>query len=113
MSGFRNLKRLFRSLVWRIQSDAARLADLVFPAMLEAKPVVITSERFDAFGVLGNHDRLSDEMIKQRYHRIVREIHPDRLQALGASMGMIRKAESLLSELNQAYDAIARQRGLK
>ena len=103
----RSFNRGLRSVWFRLQADAARLADIV------KRPEVASREGFDAYRALGSHSRISDEVLKQRYHRIVREIHPDRLQALGASMGMIRKAEFVLAEINQAYATISRKRGLK
>lgn len=110
-SWLEQFRQILASTARRIRSDAAGFRNLLCVRASHAK----TPEDygFDAFRLLGSHSRLSDEALRQRYHRIVREIHPDRLQALGASMGMIRRAEYVLAEINHAYDAIARRRGLK
>lgn len=105
-------KNILKTSVRRVQADAASVRDLLLGNGLQHASSLTGDGGFDAYRLLGS-PRLSNEALRQRYHRIVREIHPDRLQALGASMGMIRRAEFVLAEINQAYDVIARRRGLK
>ncbi|MEL7302969.1 MAG: TerB family tellurite resistance protein, partial [Pseudomonadota bacterium] len=66
----------------------------------------------DAYTILGVDRGISDGDLKKHYRAIVREMHPDRLTATGATEARIEAAQSRLATLNAAYDQIARERGL-
>ncbi len=66
----------------------------------------------DAYTILGVDRQISDADLKKHYRSIVREMHPDRLTATGATDDRIASAQARLATLNAAYDQIARERGL-
>ena len=55
---------------------------------------------------------ISDEELKKRYRELVRENHPDRLMARGVPEEFIEIANKKIAAINQAYDEIAKERGL-
>lgn len=55
----------------------------------------------------------SDRQIRQAYLRLVRDCHPDSVQARGGSASALQAASDQLSLLNAAYTLICRERGLK
>lgn len=67
----------------------------------------------DPYEVLGLDRASSDEDIKQKYRKLVRENHPDRLIAQGLPNEIIDVANEKLAHINSAYDRIAKLRGIK
>lgn len=66
----------------------------------------------DPYVILGlSHDAPNDE-IKQTYRRLVRENHPDALIARGVPEEFVRVATDKLAKINDAYDRIAKDRGI-
>jgi len=55
---------------------------------------------------------ISDEELKKHYRKLVRENHPDRLMARGVPEEFIEIANNKIAAINQAYDEIAKERGL-
>ncbi len=66
----------------------------------------------DPYRVLGLARQAGDAEVKAAWRRLVRDHHPDRLVAQGASEARIREANGRLAAINAAYDRIARERGL-
>jgi DnaJ like chaperone protein len=64
------------------------------------------------YDVLEVDPSISDEELKQHYRKLVRENHPDRLMARGVPDLFIEIANKKIAAINQAYDEIARERGL-
>jgi len=64
------------------------------------------------YDVLEVDPSISDEELKQHYRKLVRENHPDRLMARGVPEEFIEIANKKIAAINQAYDEIARERGL-
>ncbi len=62
------------------------------------------------YKILGVDRGASPEEIKQAYHKLVREYHPDRLQAKGVPEDFIKIANEKMAEINSAYDQIKRER---
>jgi DnaJ like chaperone protein len=54
----------------------------------------------------------SDAEVKSQYRKLVRDNHPDRLMANGVPAEFIELATRKLAAINEAYDTIARERGL-
>ena len=54
----------------------------------------------------------SDAEVKSQYRKLVRDNHPDRLMANGVPAEFIELANRKLAAINEAYDTIARERGL-
>lgn len=61
--------------------------------------------------VLGCRGDADDDEIKSAYRRLVKENHPDRLQAAGATKEMIDRATRKMAEINAAYERIKKHRG--
>jgi DnaJ like chaperone protein len=55
----------------------------------------------------------TDDAIKAQYRKLVSENHPDRYIARGMPAEAIEIANRKLAAINEAYDTIARERGLK
>ena len=66
----------------------------------------------DPYIILGLTPGASDDQLKQRYRRLVRENHPDRHIAAGLPRELIALATEKLAVINNAYAQIARARGL-
>ncbi len=66
----------------------------------------------DPYTILGLPHDVSDEELKRSYRRLVREHHPDTLIAQGMPQEFIDVANEKLAAINDAYDRVARQRGL-
>jgi DnaJ like chaperone protein len=65
-----------------------------------------------AYMVLGVNLSTPDKDVKARYRKLVRENHPDAMQAAGKSKATIAQATAKLAQINAAYDQIARERKL-
>ena len=61
----------------------------------------------DPYSVLGVSASASDEEIKKAYRELARKYHPDNYQ----NNPLADLAEEKMKEINEAYDAITRQRG--
>jgi len=64
------------------------------------------------YDVLEVDPSISDAELKKRYRELVRENHPDRLMARGVPEEFIEIANNKIAAINQAYDEIAKERGL-
>ncbi|MCR5183085.1 MAG: DnaJ domain-containing protein [Opitutales bacterium] len=67
----------------------------------------------DAYQVLGVPASASDAEVKKAYRNKMREFHPDKIQGLGISEAYIEFAKQKCQEVNDAYDLIKRERGIK
>jgi DnaJ like chaperone protein len=65
--------------------------------------------RYETLGVSPSD---SDEAIKKRYQKLVADFHPDKIAAHGLPEEFTRFANSKLAEINEAYDAIRKHRGI-
>ncbi len=70
-------------------------------------------DRSDPYLVLGITPDISDQDLKKAYRRLVRENHPDMMVARGVPKELVTIANEKLAAINDAYDRICRQRGLK
>jgi DnaJ like chaperone protein len=66
----------------------------------------------DPYLILGLDRSAQADEIKRRYRELVRAYHPDRHIAAGVPEEMIEIATERLQKVNEAYDRIARERGL-
>ncbi len=69
-------------------------------------------EKSDPYLVLGVDRSISDEDLKKAYKRMVRENHPDALVGRGVPEEFVDLANDKLAAINEAYDRIAKERGL-
>ncbi len=67
----------------------------------------------DPYEILGVDANATDETIKKTYRTLIREHHPDRLIAQGMPEEMIDVANQRMAAINEAYDRIAKLRGLR
>lgn len=67
----------------------------------------------DPYRILGVARGASDDDVKATYRRLIREHHPDRLMAEGVPSEFVDVANRKLATINDAYDRVARERGLK
>jgi DnaJ like chaperone protein len=69
-------------------------------------------EESDPYLILGIDRSISDSDLKKAYRRMVRENHPDAFVGRGVPEEFIRLANDKLAAINEAYDRIAKERGL-
>ena len=65
------------------------------------------------YAVLGVDPGMSNDDIKAAYRKLVRENHPDRLIARGVPQEMVDRASTKLAAINEAYEQIREQRGIR
>ncbi|MGI9381341.1 MAG: TerB family tellurite resistance protein [Methyloligellaceae bacterium] len=73
---------------------------------------VMNTETVDPYDVLEISPEISDEDLKTHYKKLVRENHPDKLIARGVPEEFIEISTKRLAAINQAYDELAKERGL-
>ncbi len=67
----------------------------------------------DPYEILGVPHDISDDELKKRYRTLIREHHPDRLMAEGMPQEFVDVANEKLATINDAYDRVEKQRGMK
>ncbi len=72
----------------------------------------IGSDGGDPYLILGVDNRATDAEVKAAYRNLVRENHPDKLIAEGVPEEFIDIATDKLAKINDAYDRIAKARGM-
>ena len=65
------------------------------------------------YAILGCNRDDSDEQVKRRYRKLVQEYHPDKIASKGLPEEFTRLAEEKFREIQEAYDAVKRERGVK
>jgi DnaJ like chaperone protein len=70
---------------------------------------VVAAKR-NPYEVLGMKPSVSDEELKSRYRRLVADSQPDELMARGVPKEFITIATEKLATINEAYDAIVKER---
>jgi DnaJ like chaperone protein len=72
----------------------------------------IGADAADPYVILGVPHSATDAVLKQFYRRLVRENHPDLLIAQGLPEEFVMVANAKIATINDAYDKIAKQRGI-
>jgi len=72
---------------------------------------VIAAKR-NPYDVLGIDPSISNEDLKSQYRKLIADNHPDKLMARGVPKEFIAIATEKVATINEAYDAIARERGI-
>jgi len=67
----------------------------------------------DPYAVLGVSRNASDREVKETWHRLIRENHPDILTAKGMPPELIANANRTMATINAAFERIKRERGMK
>jgi DnaJ like chaperone protein len=70
-------------------------------------------ELTDPYVILGVSYVADEDELKQTYRRLVRENHPDRLMARGVPAEFIKLANDKLAAINNAFEKIKLEQGLK
>ena len=65
-----------------------------------------------AYQVLGVTREASNDEVKKAYRKLVREFHPDKMQAKGVPEDFLKIAHEKMAEINKAYDEICKERGM-
>lgn len=65
-----------------------------------------------AYQIIGVTKNSSDSEIKKAYRQLVREYHPDKMQAKGVPEDFMKVANEKMAEINKAYDDICKERGI-
>jgi len=72
---------------------------------------IIASKR-NPYDVLGIDPSISNEDLKSQYRKLIADNHPDKLMARGVPKEFIAIATEKVATINEAYDAIAKERGI-
>lgn len=72
----------------------------------------VGADAADPYVILGIAHDVSDMALKQAYRRLVRENHPDLLIAQGLPEEFVMVANAKIATINDAYDKVAKQRGI-
>lgn len=72
----------------------------------------VSSNKRDPYDVLGITPDISDEELRSHYRKLAAENHPDKLIARGVPEEFVAIATEKLSTINEAYDEIAKERGI-
>ena len=64
----------------------------------------------DFYDVLGVMRGASDSEIKKRWHQLINEYHPDKVQASGGSEAEVVASTQKMAEINAAYEALLKSR---
>lgn len=72
----------------------------------------VSSNKRDPYDVLGITPDITDEELRSHYRKLAAENHPDKLIARGVPEEFVAIATEKLSTINEAYDEIAKERGI-
>ncbi|MGB0554643.1 MAG: TerB family tellurite resistance protein [Alphaproteobacteria bacterium] len=94
----------------RSVADIFGLDDHAFERITEVSGDLDTS---DPYKILGVSRDMTNDKIKSAYRSLVRENHPDKLIADGLPEELIDMATEKLAAINDAYDKVSTERGIK
>lgn len=72
----------------------------------------VSSNKRDPYDVLGITPDITDDELRSHYRKLAAENHPDKLIARGVPEEFVAIATEKLSTINEAYDEIAKERGI-
>ena len=64
----------------------------------------------DPYEILGVAPSITDEELKNVYHRRVQETHPDKMVSMGLPAEFVQLANDKVARINDAYDRICKHR---
>jgi DnaJ like chaperone protein len=65
------------------------------------------------YAVLNAKQTDSDAHIKRQYRKLVQDYHPDKIVSKGLPEEFVEFAQNKFREIQEAYDAVKRERGLR
>ncbi len=65
------------------------------------------------YAVLKVSENASDEEVKKAYRKLVSEYHPDKIESKGLPEEFVKFANDKFKEIQEAYEEISKERGLK
>ena len=100
-------------------SDAIKIKKHDFDAMVNEFTAYHTNKQNNetlnikkAYEILEASENLDDKELKKQYRKLVKQNHPDIITGRGADEQTIKQATIKLQEINEAYEAIKKQRGI-
>ncbi len=66
----------------------------------------------DPYAVLGADPEMTDEDLRNHWRDLVRRLHPDQMMSRGVPEEAIKLAEDRLAAVNEAWDEVAKSRGI-
>ena len=72
----------------------------------------VVAEKRNPYDVLGVTPTVANDELKSRYRKLVAENHPDKLIARGVPEEFVSMATEKIAAINEAYDEIAKERGI-
>lgn len=72
----------------------------------------VRSARRNPYDVLGVTPEIGNDALKAHYRKLVAENHPDKLVARGVPEEFVTMANEKIATINEAYDQIAKERGI-
>ena len=114
-------QRIMRALFELAQADGnlvpselqllAQIAQMLNVAQYSRMHTDYESQQVDYYGVLGLTSKATNEEIRQAYKKLALRWHPDRVDQSDAKAR--REATQRFQKINEAYDKIRKQRGMK
>lgn len=66
-----------------------------------------------AYEILGASSEWGDDQLKRQYRKMVSEYHPDKIAAKGLPEEFVKFANDKFREIQEAYDTIKKERGIR
>ena len=97
----------------RFLEEVARIFGFDEATFERIRAAHVGSAKSDPYAVLGIAPDASDDDIRATWRKLTREHHPDTLIAQGMPQDFVDVATEEMATINEAYDRISKQRGLK
>ncbi len=93
--------------------DVAEILGITGADFERIKARHVVPEEGDPYMILDASRAMSDTELRRAYIRLVAETHPDRLVARGVPPEFLAIATQRLAAINQAWERVARERGIR
>ena len=65
------------------------------------------------YKILGLPNNASKDAVKKAYRKLAMEHHPDRVVSRGLSPELVKTANKKFSEIQNAYDLVCKEKGIR